>query len=126
MANLFQKHKILFAILATVLLFGMTTIVVISLQNQMSRKYSTPDLIQLAFARGEINKEQRLLYLAYALGDSKKLPSKYISKAPWSGTMIGLELYETVKSKEEMCRLSPFAQNELQRVLKFEGISCDD
>ena len=59
------------------------------------------------------------------LGDYEKLPAKYHSKAPWSETVIALELYETVRSKTEMCQLSPFTQSELQRVLKIEGVTCD-
>lgn len=96
----------------------------VSAQNRKSQKYSTPDLIKQAFVNGEITEEERLLYLAYALGDTEKLAAQYYSKAPWSGTMIGLELYETVKSKEKMCKLSPFTQSELQRILR-EGATCN-
>jgi len=39
--------------------------------------------------------------------------------------MTGLELYETVKSKEGMCKLSPFAQSELRRMMRVEGATCD-
>ena len=124
MCNLFQKHKLLSTVLAGILILIIIIILAINIQNRESLKYSTPDLIQSALARGEINEEERLLYLAYALGDSEKLPTRYIGKAPWSGTMIGLELYETVKSKEELCRLSSFTQSELRRIL-LEGATCD-
>ena len=105
-------------------ILGFVIFLAISLQNRKSQKYSTPDLIQLAFARNEITEEERLLYLAYALGDPEKLPAQYYGKAPWSGTMIGLELYETVKSKEKMCRLSTFTQSELRQILR-EGVICE-
>lgn len=124
MANLFRKPRLLL-IVAGFIVLVFTIILIIFVQDRKSQKYSTPDLIQLAFAKGEITEEERLLYLAYALADSEKLPIRYHGKAPWSGTMIGLELYETVNSKERMCKLSLFAQSELQRVLKTEGVSCD-
>ena len=125
MADLFPKSKLLYSVLAGVFILIIIIILAINIQNRESLKYSTPDLIQLAFAKGEINGEERLLYLAYALGDSEKLPTRYIGKAPWSGTMIGLELHETVKSKEEMCRLSSFTQSELRRVMRVECATCD-
>jgi len=125
MVDLFQRRKLLYVVLAGIFVL-IIIILAVKIQNRESLKYSTPDLIQLAFARGEINEEERLLYLAYALGDSEKLPTQYIGKALWSGTMIGLELYETVKSKEEMCKLSPFAQSELRRVMRVVGATCDN
>lgn len=124
MTNLFQKRKLLYAVLAGIFVLVTIIILAINIQNRELLKYSTPDLIQLAFAEGEINEEDRLLYLAYALADSEKLPTRYIGKAPWSGTMIGRELHETVRSKTEMCKLSPFAQRELRRILR-EGVTCN-
>ena len=124
MADLFQKRKLLYAVLAGIFVL-IIIILAVNIQDRKSQKFSTPDLIQLSFAKGEITEEERLLYLAYALSDSEKLPTRYHGKAPWSGTMIGLELYETVKSKEGMCKLSPFAQSELRRVMRVEGATCD-
>lgn len=106
-------------------IFVLIIILAINIQNRTSQKYSAPDLIQLAFARSEITEEERLLYLAYALGDSEKLPAQFHSNYPWSGTMIARELYETVKSKPEMCKLSSHAQSELRRILR-EGVMCDN
>ena len=124
MADLFQKRKLLYAVLAGIFVL-IIIILAVNIQDRKSQKFSTPDLIQLSFAKGEITEEERLLYLAYALSDSEKLPTRYHGKAPWSGTMTGLELYETVKSKEGMCKLSPFAQSELRRMMRVEGATCD-
>lgn len=85
---------------------------------------STPDLIQQAFSIGKITNEQRLLYLAYALGDYEKLPSQYQSNIPWEGTLIALELNEAANSSNVMCELSLFTQSELRRILT-NGISCN-
>ena len=125
MANLFQKRNQLFAMLTGLIILVIIIILALNIQDRRSQKSSTPDLIQLSFAKGEITEEERLLYLAYALGDSEKLPTQYHSNYPWSGTMIGQELYETVISKEELCKLSLFAQSELRRVMRVEGATCD-
>jgi hypothetical protein len=123
-ANLLGKHRLLFAV-GGFLILALGIFLAISTQNRKAQKFSTPDLIQLAFIRGEITEEQRLLYLAYALGDYENLPTQYHSNYPWSGTFIIMELREAVTSKSVMCKLSPFAQSELRRVLQIEGVICD-
>jgi hypothetical protein len=124
MANLFQKRKLLFAVLAGIFVLLIIIILAINIQNRPSQKYSAPDLIQLAFVRGEITEEERLLYLAYALGDFEKLPTRFDSNYPWSGTFIAMDLHEAVTSKSVMCKLSPYTQSELRRILR-EGVACD-
>lgn len=123
MANLLHNRGKLYYVLAGIIALGLITFV-IYIQNRPSQKYSSPDLIQLAFAKDEITEEERLLYLAYAIGDYEKLPTRFHSNYPWSGTMIILELDETVNSKEEMCNFSPFIQSELRRILR-EGVICN-
>ena len=114
----------MFAVLAGIFVL-IIIILAINIQNRKSQKYSTPDLIQLAFAKDEINEEERLLYLAYALGDYDKLPARFHSNYPWSGTLIILELREAARSKSVMCKLSPYAQSELRRILR-EGVMCEE
>jgi len=57
----------------------------LSTPAQEGNKLSTPELIEQAFASGEITAEQRILYLAYALYDYKSLPSQYLSNVGWFG-----------------------------------------
>jgi|CXWL01.1.fsa_nt_gi hypothetical protein len=116
-----RYKPIILIALAVFLVLTLVSFLVITSPN---RTLTTPDLIQRAVANGKITKEERLLYLAYALGDYEKLPTRFRSNAPWSGTMIGLELYETVRSKEEMCKLNPLIQSELRRILR-EGVMCE-
>lgn len=123
MADLFQKRKLLYAVLAGIFVL-IIIILAVNIQDRKSQKFSAPDLIQLAFARGEITEEERLLYLAYALHDQTKLPTRFHSNYPWSGTLIIMDLREAVTSKSVMCKLSPFAQIELKRML-HEGVICD-
>jgi len=79
MADLFQKRKLLYAVLAGIFVL-IIIILAVNIQDRKSQKFSTPDLIQLSFAKGEITEEERLLYLAYALSDSEKLPTRTMAK----------------------------------------------
>lgn len=47
----------------------------------------TPVLIERAVRTGRISGDRGNLYLAYALGDHRKLPSLFRSAAPWDGTV---------------------------------------
>lgn len=53
---------------------------------------STPELIERAFARGEITEGEKLLYLAYAVYDYDSLPERFRSNVPWFGTDVVQEL----------------------------------
>ena len=77
---------------------------------------STPDLIEAAYASGEISEGERTLYLAYAIYDPIALPAPYQSSAPWRGTMIVSDIKETVAS-QEFCAFSQEIQEELRRLL---------
>lgn len=59
---------------------------------------STPQLIEAAVAKGEIDRDTANLYLAYALGDYEQLPARYRSSVPWHGTLPMLQLQEAVKT----------------------------
>ena len=56
---------------------------------------STPQLIDLALANGEITAEQRLLYLAYAVYEYPSLPARFRSDVGWYGTRFVQELRTT-------------------------------
>ena len=59
---------------------------------------STPQLIEAALTRGQIDQETANLYLAYALADFEKLPAQYHSSTPWHGTLPLLHLRESVNT----------------------------
>jgi len=58
----------------------------------------TPQLIEAAQAKGEIDAGTANLYLAYALGDYEKLPAQYRGAVPWDGTLPLLHLREAMKT----------------------------
>lgn len=86
-------------------------------------KASTPALIECAFIEKKINKEQRILYLTYAVYDYKELPSEYISNTPWEGTGVVEELNDIVTTPSEFCTLSLHVQNEIRKYLPH-AIKC--
>ena len=55
---------------------------------------STPQLLQTALDRGDIDKDTYLLYLSYALGDFHQLPAEYHGTVPWYGTQHMLYLQQ--------------------------------
>ena len=64
---------------------------------------TTPELIQAALERGDIDQDTANLYLAYALGDLDdydKLPPEYHSNVPWDGTPILLHLQQAVNTMD--------------------------
>ncbi len=91
MSNLFQKHKLLFA---TVSGFFILIVIIALTSYSQSRTevsnqgLSTPELIDQAFARGEITEEERLLYLAYALYGYESLPTRLLSNVGWFGESV--------------------------------------
>ena len=78
------------------------------------QKLSTPELIEQAFANGEITAEQRILYLAYAVYDVKSLPPQFHGTVPWEGTAYVREIQtamHTVKTSKTSA-LSPSVEAE--------------
>jgi hypothetical protein len=59
---------------------------------------STPQLIEAAQAKGQIDRGTANLYLAYAFADPGRLPAEYHSHVPWDGTLPLLRLRESVKT----------------------------
>jgi len=54
---------------------------------------STPEVLDLAVARGEIDRATANLYLAYALsGERERIPGRYVGDEPWDGTLPLLHL----------------------------------
>ncbi|HEX9925755.1 MAG TPA: hypothetical protein VGD99_24075, partial [Anaerolineae bacterium] len=66
--------------------------------NKPDGERSTPQLIEAALDRGEIDQDTANLYLAYALGDYENLPVQYHSEVPWHGTLPLFHLQEDVKT----------------------------
>lgn len=87
-----------------------------------SQELDTPSLIAQAYGRGEINKEERLLYLAYAVYEPKSLPAQYRSKVGWFGESVDEELIEVVNSPLKLCFMSPHARRELLRLFDSDTI----
>ncbi len=124
MANLFRKHRLLFAIVGGFFILALVIFLAISAQNRKAQKLSTPQLIGHAYVKGEITEEYQLLYLAYAVYEAESLPSRFHGNVPWEGTSILRELKEAAASSSIMCTLSPYVQSELRRLL-HGGATCD-
>jgi hypothetical protein len=100
---------------ATTIIFTPTVLTYLSATSQY---LSTPELIDQAFARGEITEEERLLYLAYALYEPRSLPAQFRSNYGWFGEAAAWELDEVVGSSVKLCSMSPFVRSELLRLVK--------
>jgi len=59
---------------------------------------STPQLIEAALARGEIDGDTANLYLAYALTDYERLPVQYRGDVHWHGTPYLLKLRKATQA----------------------------
>jgi hypothetical protein len=116
-----RYKPIILIIPAAFLVLALIIFLAISTQN---RKISTPDLIQLAFERGEITAEYRLLYLAYALYEQQSLPARFHSNVGWRGTSTDLEIYKAISSSSVLCSMSPYVRSEFQRLFN-PGTNCD-
>jgi len=126
MVNLFQKHKLLFAIGFFILI----VFIVLTSYSQSRTEVpegtaeapdhdlSTPELIDQAYDKGEITAEYRLLYLAYALYEYESLPPRFLSNVAWYGTAGVERLNEAVGSPAIFCSMSPYVRSELLRLIK--------
>lgn len=87
---------------------------------------TTPELIEQAYQRGEISKEERLLNLAYAVYDYNSLPLRFHSNTPWSGTQVVVELNQAARAATK--NLGPLANSaypqEWERLLAPNGSVC--
>ena len=89
---------------------------------------STPELIEQSFQNGAISAEERLLYLAYAIYEPQSLPAEYHSNTPWFGTGTVAELNAAFSAGAfgAASSHSPFAQSELNRLLRNDAATvCD-
>ena len=66
--------------------------------TQEAPALSTPQLIERAVRRGDIDRAKGDLFLAYALASPQKLPSQYRSATPWDGTLPLLHLRERLRT----------------------------
>jgi hypothetical protein len=84
---------------------------------------STPELIEQAFDRDQIDAGQRLLYLAYAIYEYESLPAEFQSEVPWHGTLVVRNLKQAAASAESLCSLDAEVQSELRRLIP-ESAAC--
>lgn len=81
-------------------------------------KMSTPTRIDSALERGVIDKETRVLYLAYAVFDQASLPAEYLSTVGWYGTRAVAEVKQVQEQKSvDGVAISARTQAELDRML---------
>ncbi len=126
MANLFQKHKLLFAIGFFILIVFIVLTSYSQSRTEISEStaevpdhdLSTPELIDQAYDKGEITAEYRLLYLAYAMYEYKSLPTRFLSNVAWYGDGQVQELNEAVDSPTTLCSMSKYVRSELLRLIK--------
>jgi len=116
-----RYKPIILIILAVFLVLALISFLVVTSPN---RTISTPDLIQLAFERGEITAEYRLLYLAYAIYEPESLPKRFHSNVGWRGTLTNMELYEAINTPSVLCFMSPYVRSEFQRLFNPDT-NCD-
>jgi len=125
-ADQFQKPK-----LPSTIVSGFFILVVILALNSYfqnrtdvsNQELDTPSLIQLAYDRGQITNEQRLLYLAYALYEHESLPHRFRGNVGWFGESALYEL-EVLNDPEVFCSMSPYVRSEFQRLFKSD-ITCE-
>jgi Ca2+-binding RTX toxin-like protein len=68
-------------------------------QPEPPRGVSTPELLDRAVARGEIDQATANLYLSYALSSEHELvPDRYVGAEPWNGTLPLLELQQDLEA----------------------------
>src|ERR687892_650012 len=62
---------------------------------------STPELLNMAVARGGLDRPTADRYLALAFSDHRRLPDRFVSDVPWDGTLPLLQL------RERLARMPP-------------------
>lgn len=98
-----------------------------SASSASSKSLSTPALIEQAYSAGQITAEQRMLYLAYAVYDIKKLPAQYHGTAGWEGTAVVAEINRTLQNQAtgKAPLLSPAVVAELAQLTRPLGTLCN-
>ncbi len=69
-------------------------------QEPPSPPLSTPQLIEAALQRGEIDRDTAYLYLTYALAEPQKLPARFHGTVPWDGTPYVLQLQRALRTMQ--------------------------
>ncbi len=69
--------------------------------QQKAPRLSTPNLIDRAFAAGEISESERIQYLAQALYEPKSLPERFVSNVGWYGTWAVAEVKNYAAAKPD-------------------------
>ncbi len=83
----------------------------------LNRQLSTADLIEQAFANGEITAEQRLLYFAYAVYEPESLPTHFHGTGLWSPTPYLREIHNARRAAGELSAMSATFLAELESIL---------
>ncbi len=130
-----RKNKRIFVVLSVVVLVvtlvaNYTTLRRVEAKSALSTQnqaLSTPELIEQAFANGEITYEQRLLYLAYAVYDPSSLPKQFQSDAGWFGTRYVAEIHSILVAQANGLSsvLSETTLAELERLQPQSATVCD-
>ena len=69
--------------------------------KQNGPRLSTPNLIDRAFAAGEISESERIQYLAQAIYEPKALPERFVSNVGWYGTQAVAEVKSFYAAKPD-------------------------
>ncbi len=80
-------------------------------------KMSTPQRINSAFARRQIDASTRLLYLTYAVYDNKSLPAAYQGAVGWYGTETVREVQEAYSNSSKLRSFPSAMRREMDRLL---------
>ncbi|OQY44411.1 MAG: hypothetical protein B6242_12720 [Anaerolineaceae bacterium 4572_78] len=109
---LISRRWLLFLIVLIFVFYNVETKLALSFSSQ-----STPQLIESAVDRKEIDRETANLYLAYAIGEHDKLPVEYQSNVAWHGTAYLLRLQNEVATMKR--------QKERMTVERILSTTCD-
>lgn len=82
----------------------------------------TPELIEKAYEKREINLEQKWLYLVYAFYDYEKLPSKFKSNVGWHGTSYLEDIHDFIQTKG-VCQFSQETIKKIETYLN-QKLNC--
>lgn len=124
-----MKYARLAGLLAVIAIALMATFTTHSTQAQSPERegdqgLSTPQLINQAYAEGQISAEERLLNLAYAIYEHESLSEEFEATVGWYGTSVVRELHNAYAN--DRSSFSPAVRNELNRLLNSAAATiCD-
>ncbi|MCE7986163.1 MAG: hypothetical protein DYG89_33725 [Caldilinea sp. CFX5] len=88
------------------------------------RQLATPQLIEQAFAQGEITASEQALYLAYALYEPQSLPARFHSNVGWYGTQAVIAVQTFMQSVNSSALDA--VQQELSRLQQRAAAICTE